>query len=100
MPGRPIFGGQMLGGLNAVGPMHGDPNPVDPMQGGPMQGGPNAGGPMQGGPVPAELTESPEMPGLAVLPTDSWPEIASAGGAVARPPRPPVAVATVRAGGR
>jgi len=37
---------------------------------------------------------------LANLPTGSWPEIARAGRAPDRPPRPPVAVATVRADGR
>jgi hypothetical protein len=43
---------------------------------------------------------SPQLPGLSSLPTDSWPEIARDGRAPDRPPRPPVAVATVRAGAR
>jgi molecular chaperone DnaK (HSP70) len=42
----------------------------------------------------------PELSDLSSLPTDSWPEIARDGRAPDRPPRPPVAVATVRAGAR
>jgi hypothetical protein len=53
-----------------------------------------------GVPMPAELPARAEMPGVGMLPTDSWPEIAPAGGAAARPTRPPVAVATMPAGGR
>jgi hypothetical protein len=58
-----------------------------------------------GGPAAADLPALSEMPGtgapgLAASATDSWPEIASGGGAPVRPARPPVAVATMRAGGR
>jgi hypothetical protein len=44
--------------------------------------------------------ELPGLPGLAALPTESWPEIARDGWVADRPPRPPVAVATMRAGSR
>lgn len=57
-----------------------------------------------GGPIAAELPALPEMPGagapgLGTSATGSWLEIGPSG-AAARPPRPPVAVATVRAGER
>jgi hypothetical protein len=41
-----------------------------------------------------------EISGRGSLPTDSWPDIASGGFPANRPPRPPVAVATMRAGER
>lgn len=59
-------------------------------------------------PVAADPPALPEMPGMGMEldmgmgmpPADSWPEIAPGIGAPVRPPRPPVAVATVRAGER
>jgi hypothetical protein len=45
-----------------------------------------------------EISGVAEMPGIAREPTDSWPEIGYTGPIADRPPRPPVAVATVRAG--
>jgi hypothetical protein len=74
-----------------------------------------------GGPAMSEAPALPEMPGAGSFPTDSWPEVASSGPEEAsswpgivppwpeiasggpsadRPPRPPVAVSTVRAGER
>jgi hypothetical protein len=41
-----------------------------------------------------------EISGRGSLPTDSWPDIASGDFPANRPPRPPVAVATMRAGER
>jgi hypothetical protein len=50
------------------------------------------------GPPPGAL--GPEPPGIGSVPTDSWPQIARDGRAADRPPRPPVAVAMVRASSR
>ena len=51
---------------------------------------------------PAPLVEraDPAPPAVANGPTDAWPEIAGDARAAGRPPRPPVAVAALRAGGR
>ncbi len=49
-------------------------------------------------PPPPSPAIAPAMPSLASLPTDSWPEIAIDRRGPDRPERPPVAVATVRAG--
>jgi len=54
-------------------------------------------------PAPAGLdlaVPAPGVPDLASMPTGSWPAIAQDGRAPERPPRPPVAVAAVRADGR
>jgi hypothetical protein len=51
-------------------------------------------------PTPPPVAIASDPPGIASLPTDSWPEITRDERWADRPPRPPVAVATVRLGSR